>query len=134
MLKTLHHIGMAVPSLDAAMQAYRDAGHRVGEPFEIPGLPYRLSYVQTGGTQIDLVEPRASESTAGRYLRDNPDGGVYHLAYEVDNLAKTSDWLKTIGATVIGSPTPRREPDGSLVLVFDARRSHGTMLELRQPA
>lgn len=89
MLKRLHHIGMAVPDLAAAMQAYREAGHAVGEPFEIPGLPYRLTYVQTGGTQIELVEPVAAESTAGRYLQGNPQGGIYHLAYEVDSLTET---------------------------------------------
>lgn len=133
MLSRIHHIGLAVPDLDAAMSAYRETGNPVGEPFEISGLPYRLAYVETGGTQIELVQPLTPDSTAGKYLQAHPEGGVYHLAYEVEDVLAAATYLTGLGAAPVGTTTPRLEPDGSLVLVLDASKSHGTMLELRQP-
>lgn len=133
MLGEIDHIGLAVPNLEKAMAAYRASGSAVGEPFELPGLPYRLAYVQTGGTRIELVESLNPASTAGRFLAAHPQGGVYHLAYAVADLAAARRHLEGMGATMIGDGIPRPEPDGTMVLVMDASASLGTLVELRQP-
>lgn len=133
MLGQIDHIGLAVPDLEKAVASYRANGCEVGECFEMPGLPYRMAYVQTGGTRIELIEPVNPASTAGRFLATHPEGGVYHLAYAVTDLAVARRHLEGMGATVIGDGVPRPETDGTMVLVMDARPCLGTMVELRQP-
>lgn len=133
MLGQIDHIGLAVPNLEKAVAAYRASGSEVGQCFEMPGLPYRMAYVQTGGTRIELIEPLNPASTAGRFLAAHPEGGVYHLAYAVADLGAARQQLEGLGATVIGDGVPRPEPDGTMVVVMDARPCLGTMIELRQP-
>lgn len=135
MLGKLHHIGLAVPNLEAAMKYYASLpGASVGPEFAIPGLPYRLAYVELGGTRLELVQPTETASTAGRYIERHPDGGVYHIAYEVQDVRASAAALVAQGAHIIGPSEPRMESDGHSVLVLDATKTHGTLMELRQPA
>ena len=130
----LHHIGLAIPDLDAAMAQYaRLPGASVGPEFTIPGLAYRLAYVELGGARLELVQPTTTTSTAARYLEQHPAGGVYHIAYEVADVLAAATALEAQGASIVGPREPRVEGDGHHVLVLDASRSHGTLIELRQP-
>ncbi len=129
----LHHIGLAIPDLDAAVLQYsKIPGAMVGPEFTIPGLAYRLAYVEIGGAKLELVQPTTTTSTAARYLESHPQGGVYHLAYLVEDVRAAAANLVAQGAAIVGPSEPRIEGDGHHVLVVDARQTHGTMIELRQ--
>ncbi len=131
----LHHIGLAVPDLDLAKAYYAKLpGASVGEEFAIPGLAYRLAYVELGGTRLELVQPTTTSSTAARYLDLHPDGGVYHIAYLVEDVRASAATLVEQGAAIVGPAEPRIEGDGHHVLVVDATKTHGTIIELRQAA
>ncbi len=90
--------------------------------------------MELGGARLELVQPTTSTSTAARYLESHPTGGVYHIAYEVADVLAAAIALEAQGANIVGPREPRLENDGHRVLVVDASHSHGTLLELRQPA
>lgn len=135
MIRRLHHVGLVVPDLRAALALYaRIPGVSVGEPFEVPERRYLLAYVDFGNSLIELTQPMTGDSVAGRLLAANPRGGLNHLAFEVDEIAETRDQLLAQGATLMGSPEPVADRFGAKVVVLDATQTHGTLFELRQPA
>jgi methylmalonyl-CoA/ethylmalonyl-CoA epimerase len=132
-LKRLHHFGLVVPDIDAALDAYVKLGAvRVGEPFEVPGRNFLLTYVDLGNTKIELQQPLSPDIVSGRFLAQNPHGGINHTAYEVEDAFAARDWLVSLGGTILGPSEGRRDHDGVLVVVVDACKTHGTLLELRQ--
>jgi methylmalonyl-CoA/ethylmalonyl-CoA epimerase len=134
MIRRLHHVGLVVPDLRAALAAYaRMPGTSVGEPFEIPERRYLLAYVDFGNALIELTQPLTADSVAGRLLAANPNGGLNHLAFEVDAIIEDRDRLVGEGATPMGSAEPATDRFGAKVVVLDARETHGTLFELRQP-
>ncbi len=135
MLKRLHHFGLVVPDIEAALASYDGlGGRRVREPFEVPGRGFLLAYVDIGNTMIELQQPLVPDNVSGRFLAAHPHGGINHTAYEVEDVLAARDWLTGLGGTVLGPPEGRRDDKGVLVVVVDATRSHGTLLELRQAA
>jgi methylmalonyl-CoA/ethylmalonyl-CoA epimerase len=132
-LKRLHHIGLVVPDIAAAQRAYAGLGATpLGQPFEVPGRNFMLAYVDLGNTRIELQQPLSPDTVSGRFLAQNPEGGINHAAYEVDDAVTARDWLLEQGGSVLGPEAGRREPDGTLVIVVDAKATHGTLIELRQ--
>lgn len=133
MIQRLHHVGLVVPDIRAAMARYSGLpGVTIGESFELPERHYLLAYVYVGNCLIELTQPVTSDSVAGRFLTANPNGGLNHLAFEVADLRSAQDSFLAQGAVVMGSDEPRQDRSGTLVLVLDAARSHGTLVELRQ--
>ncbi len=128
MLNRLHHIGFVVPDLAAALATYGASADAI---VDRPQLNYRIALVEFGGTRFELVQPMTDNSVAGRFLKANPRGGMYHLAYEVDDLAAAARGLVERGAVLLGDGTPRIEPDGTPILILDASASHATLIELR---
>lgn len=83
-----HHIGVAVPSLDTALDTYtRVFGFRqVAEPVEVPAERVRVCFVEAGpGVRIELVEGLDEGSPVDGIL-SRGGAGPYHLCYQVDDL------------------------------------------------
>jgi methylmalonyl-CoA/ethylmalonyl-CoA epimerase len=133
MLRRLHHIGLVVPDIAAARAAYARLGARlIGEAFEVAGRNFLLAYVDLGNVRIELQQPLSADTVSGRFLAKNPQGGINHTAYEVEDAAAMRDRLVAAGGSVLGPAEGRREADGTLVIVVDAKATHGTLIELRQ--
>jgi methylmalonyl-CoA/ethylmalonyl-CoA epimerase len=54
--------------------------------------------------QLELVEPAAADSPVARFLEKG--GGLHHLCYEVDDLQRQIQWMKSQRAVLIRSPKP----------------------------
>jgi methylmalonyl-CoA/ethylmalonyl-CoA epimerase len=133
MLKRLHHYGLVVPDIEAAIASYTGLGGRcVREPFEVVGRGFLLAHIDVGNTMIELQQPLVPDNVSGRYLAANPHGGINHAAYEVEDVEAARDWLIGLGGVVMGPPEGRVDQAGVRVIVVDATRTHGTLLELRQ--
>lgn len=125
-----HHIGLAVPDLDAATAFFRDAlGYRVVG--EVPAYPAR--FVSDGTTLLTLwqVEDPATATPFDR--RRNV--GLHHLALGVRDAetlkqvhSRVSTWP---GASIEFDPEPIRE--GSAVLHFICAIPGGIRVEFATP-
>jgi methylmalonyl-CoA/ethylmalonyl-CoA epimerase len=72
------------------------------------------------------------ESPIARFLEKNPDGGMHHICYEVDDIVAVRDRLVNSGARVLGSGEPKIGAHGKPVLFLHPKDFNGTLIELEQ--
>src|SRR3546814_3064011 len=77
----LNHIGVATPSIPAAVALYRDllGAEKIGEAFDLPAQKVRVCFVDAPNSQIELPEPLGEDSPIATLLEKNPAGGQHHL-------------------------------------------------------
>jgi methylmalonyl-CoA/ethylmalonyl-CoA epimerase len=89
-------------------------------------------FVTLPNTKIELLEPLGEASPIARFLERNPDGGVHHVCYEVDDIISARDRLKAEGARVLGDGEPQKGAHGKPVLFLHPKDFLGTLVELEQ--
>lgn len=133
MLGRLNHVAIAVPNLEAATAIYRDMlGASVTPPQALPEHGVTIVFIDTGNSKVELLEPLGAASPIAPFLARNPDGGMHHLCYEVDDLLAARDRLKAAGLRVLGDGTPRLGAHGKPVLFLNPKDFAGTLIELEQ--
>ncbi len=133
MIGRLNHVAIAVPSLEAAAQVYRGLlGATVSEATPQPEHGVTTVFVELPNTKIELLEPLGADSPIAKFLEKNPDGGMHHVCYEVDDIEAARDRLKAAGARVLGSGEPQIGAHGKPVLFLHPKDVCGTLVELEQ--
>ncbi|SFI11267.1 methylmalonyl-CoA epimerase [Bosea sp. OK403] len=133
MIGRLNHVAIAVKDLTASTALYRDTlGARVSQPLPQPEHGVTVVFVELPNTKIELLEPTGPDSPVARFLERNPDGGIHHICYEVDDILAARDRLKATGARVLGSGEPRIGAHGKPVLFLHPKDFCGTLVELEQ--
>jgi methylmalonyl-CoA/ethylmalonyl-CoA epimerase len=133
MIGRLNHVAIAVSDLDAAVRTYRDTlGARVSAPLQLPEHGVVTIFVELPNTKIELLAPLGEDSPIAKFLDRNPDGGIHHLCYEVDDILAARDRLKADGARVLGDGEPRIGAHGKPVLFLHPKDFCGTLVELEE--
>lgn len=133
MIGRLNHVAIAVPDLAAAAATYRDVlGAEVSEPVEQAAHGVTVVFVTLPNTKIELLAELGEASPIARFLERNPDGGVHHVCYEVDDIHAARDRLVAEGARVLGDGEPRTGAHGKPVLFLHPKDFCGTLIELEQ--
>jgi methylmalonyl-CoA/ethylmalonyl-CoA epimerase len=133
MIGRLNHVAIAVRDIAAASQMYRSTlGAEVSAPEALPEHGVTVVFIALPNTKIALLEPLGAESPIARFLEKNPDGGMHHVCYEVDDIAAARDRLVNSGARVLGSGEPKIGAHGKPVLFLHPKDFNGTLIELEQ--
>ena len=133
MIGRLNHVAIAVPDLAAACALYRDTlGASVSAPVDQPEHGVTTVFIELPNTKIELLGLLGTDSPVARFLERNPDGGIHHICYEVDDILAARDRLKAAGARVLGSGEPRIGAHGKPVLFLHPKDFNGTLVELEQ--
>lgn len=133
MIGRLNHVAIAVRNLDAATAVYRDTlGAHVSQPQALPEHGVTVVFIELPNTKIELLEPLGENSPIARFLDKNPDGGMHHICYEVDDILAARDQLKQAGARVLGDGEPKIGAHGKPVLFLHPKDFSGTLVELEQ--
>jgi methylmalonyl-CoA/ethylmalonyl-CoA epimerase len=133
MLGRLNHVAIAVPDLAKAREIYRGTlGARVSEPLPQPEHGVSVVFVELANTKIELIEPLGENSPIEGFMQRNPQGGIHHLCYEVDNIVDARDRLMKEGARILGSGEPKIGAHGKPVLFLHPKDFCGTLVELEQ--
>jgi methylmalonyl-CoA/ethylmalonyl-CoA epimerase len=133
MIGRLNHVAIAVKDLAAATAVYRDAlGATVTEPLPQPEHGVTVVFITLPNTKIELLEPLGEDSPIAKFLERNPEGGIHHVCYEVDDILSARDRLKAQGARVLGDGTPKIGAHGKPVLFLHPKDFCGTLVELEQ--
>ncbi|MBB55246.1 MAG: methylmalonyl-CoA epimerase [Magnetovibrio sp.] len=133
MIGRLNHVAIAVPDLEAATTTYRDTlGATVSEQKVEPKHGVTVVFVELPNTKIELLHPLDENSPIAAFLSKNPSGGMHHICYEVDDIIKARDQMKSEGARVLGDGEPKIGAHGKPVLFLHPRDFCGTLVELEQ--
>ena len=133
MIGRLNHVAIAVPDLAAAAAIYRGAlGAKVSDPTPLPEHGVTTVFVTLPNSKIELITPLGENSPIARFFERNPDGGIHHLCFEVDDIRAARDRLQSQGARVLGDGEPKIGAHGKPVLVLHPKDFAGTLVELEQ--
>ncbi len=133
MIGRLNHVAIAVRNLAGASALYRDTlGAKVSAPLAQPEHGVTVVFIELANTKIELIEPLGANSPIAGFLEKNPDGGMHHICYEVDDILSARDALKAKGARVLGDGEPRNGAHGKPVLFLHPKDFNGTLVELEQ--
>jgi len=133
MIGKLNHVAIVVPDLQAAAQKYKDTlGAKVSEAQDLPEHGVTTVFVELPNTKIELLHPLGENSTIGKFLDKNPDGGMHHLCYEVENIIAARDKLKADGVRILGDGEPKIGAHGKPVLFLHPKDFFGTLVEIEE--
>jgi len=133
MIGRLNHVAIAVRDIAAATALYRDTlGAEVSAAVAQHAHGVTTVFINLPNTKIELLEPLGEGSPIAKFLERNPDGGVHHICYEVDDILVARDQLKAKGARVLGDGEPRIGAHGKPVLFLHPKDFTGTLVELEQ--
>ncbi len=133
MIGRLNHVAIAVKDIKAATAIYRDTlGATVSETVPQPDHGVSTVFITLPNTKIELLEPLGEASPIAKFLERNPDGGIHHICYEVENILAARDQLLAQGARVLGSGEPKIGAHGKPVLFLHPKDFCGTLVEIEQ--
>lgn len=133
MIGRLNHVAIAVPDLDAAAAQYRDAlGASVSVPQAEPDHGVRVVFITLVNTKIELLEPLDDGSPIRGFLDKNPNGGIHHVCYEVEDIHAAATRLSEEGARVLGDGNPKTGAHGKPVMFLHPKDFNGTLIELEE--
>ena len=133
MIGRLNHVAIAVKDLEKSASLYRDTlGARVSPPQAEPAHGVMVVFIELPNTKIELLAPLGENSPIAKFLEKNPDGGMHHVCYEVDDILAARDRLKAGGARVLGDGEPKIGAHGKPVLFLHPKDFNGTLVELEQ--
>jgi methylmalonyl-CoA/ethylmalonyl-CoA epimerase len=128
----VHHVGVAVPSIDDAMHFYGDKlGLAVDETLELPDRHLRVAFVKTDNMLIELLEPTDPDTPVARFLeRRGP--GLHHLCFGTPDIREHLRDLRDKGVELIDED-PRPGAHGEVAFLQPAS-ALGVLVELIQTA
>jgi methylmalonyl-CoA/ethylmalonyl-CoA epimerase len=133
MIGRLNHVAIAVRDIAKAANVYRDTlGAIVSEPEPQPDHGVTTVFISLPNTKVELIEPLGDASPIAKFLERNPDGGIHHVCYEVDDIGAARDQLRALGMRVLGDGEPKMGAHGKPVLFLHPKDFCGTLIELEQ--
>ena len=133
MIGKLNHLAIATNDLASAVNIYENIlGARVSKPTDLPEHGVTTVFVDLGNTKIELLSPLGNRSPIEKFLQRNPNGGIHHVCYEVDDIIVARDKLLVGGARVLGNAEPKIGAHGKPVIFLHPGDFCGTLIELEQ--
>ncbi len=131
MIARIDHIGIAVQSINESLKFFQDAlGMTLDHIASEEGGRTQVAFLPVGAADVELVEPRDTESGLAKYLAKRGEG-IHHICFEVDDLDGALARLKEHGAQLIDE-TPRTNASGMRYAFIHPKSAHGVLIELYQ--
>lgn len=124
----LHHVGIVVTDVGAAVRKYEALGFRNGERFEVPAQGIVAIVYEAGPGYIELIQPTDPEGPIGRFMTKRGEG-AHHVAYAVDDIETALARLKAAGVRLIDE-IPRVGLHGWRIAFIHPESCHGVLTEL----
>lgn len=121
-----HHLGHACRDLQASLDFFGAAGYRLdGDAFSDDTQGVRGCFLVGNGPRIELLENLPGRTTLSPWLAAGTM--LYHMAYEVRDLAAALGWARGQRGRVVVPPVPASAFGGRRIAFVMFR--HGPMLE-----
>lgn len=123
------HIGIAVPSIAAALPFYQNVlGLSPGPAESADGA--RIVSLTLGEVDVELLEPQDPASPVAKFLAKRGPG-IHHICYRVPDLDAALTRCRAAGFQLIDE-TPRRGAGGRRIAFLHPRGTAGILLELTE--
>ncbi|MFT4539436.1 MAG: methylmalonyl-CoA/ethylmalonyl-CoA epimerase [Planctomycetota bacterium] len=127
----LHHVAIAVHSLEEARKLYVDSlGLRALEPEHVAIQKVNVQVLFAGDQRIELVEPAADDSPITKYLAKRGEG-IHHMAWSVDDCAAALAILAARGIRLIDE-VPKIGAHETITAFLHPKATAGVLMELVQ--
>ncbi len=127
----IQHLGVAVSSIDDALDFWRDGlGLELGEVEIVEDQGVRVAMLAIGESRIELLEATGAETPVGKFIAKRGPG-IHHICIEVDDIKSKIAELKSRGARLIDEE-PRVGSGGALVAFVHPASTGGVLIELTQ--
>jgi methylmalonyl-CoA epimerase len=131
MIEKIHHVGIAVKSLDEALRFYSETlGLTVHKQATVEQQGVKAVLITVGQSEIELLEPLSPETPVGRFLERRGEG-VHHVCLQTDGIEQELADLKAKGVELIDKE-PRIGLAGRIAFVHP-RATNGVLVELAEP-
>ena len=126
----VHHVGVAVPSIDDAMHFYGEKlGLSLVDTLELPERQLKVAFVKASNVLIELLEPTDPDTTVARFIeRRGP--GLHHLCFGTPDIREHLRDLRDKGVELIDEE-PRPGAHGEVAFLQPAA-ALGVLVELIQ--
>jgi len=127
----IDHLGIAVSSIDDAVNFWRDGlGLLLKEIEVVEDQGVRVAILPVGESRIELLEATGEETPVGKFIA-NRGPGIHHISLEVSDLKAMLEELKTRGVRLIDQE-PRVGAGGALIAFIHPSSTGGVLIELAQ--
>jgi methylmalonyl-CoA/ethylmalonyl-CoA epimerase len=126
--RDLHHVGIAVADLDAAVARWCSLlGAEVEAEEVVASQGVRAVALRTGSGRVELLSALAADTPVGRFLERRGEG-MHHVGFGVDDVEAELSLLRAAGATLIDEQ-PRQGLYGPVAFVHPETMG-GVLVEL----
>jgi methylmalonyl-CoA/ethylmalonyl-CoA epimerase len=125
----VHHIGIAVESLERALPAFEKVFGKAADSSEtVEDQKVRVAVFNLDGARIELLEATAQDSPIAKFIaRRGP--GIHHMTLQVSGLAEKLAQLERSGIELVDR-APRAGAGTSRIAFLHPRSTSGVLIEL----
>jgi methylmalonyl-CoA/ethylmalonyl-CoA epimerase len=124
----LHHVGIVVSDLAAAVAAYERLGFSGGEHWLMPQQQIEAVTFASGTGWVELITPTDPDSPIARFLAKRGDT-MHHVAFRTNDLDGELERLEHEGVRLIDA-TPRIGTHGWRIAFLHPESCNGVLTEL----
>ena len=128
----IDHLGVAVTSIDGALDIYRALGLSETLREAVPSQQVTAAFLPVGESRIELLEPTSPDSPVARFLARRGEG-IHHVCFAVENLEAALADLGARGFRLIHT-APVTGAGGKRVAFLHPEAGHGVLIELSEKA
>jgi methylmalonyl-CoA/ethylmalonyl-CoA epimerase len=127
----IHHIGIAVHSLDDALKFYRDTlGLHVQAQDTIEDQGVRAALLSIGQSEIELLEPTRPDAGVAKFLERKGEG-LHHICFQTEDVDCELETLKSKGVELVDQKS--RPGLAGMICFLHPKASRGVLVELATP-
>ncbi len=129
----LDHIGIAVETLEKGSEFYKILGFDAMSVEEVPSEKVKVGFLKLGGgSNLELLEPTASDSTVRKFL-DKRGPGIHHICLRVRGIDQILQDLKAKGVRLLNDQAKLGAHNCRVAFIHPASTG-GILIELSEPA
>ena len=126
----LDHVGVAVPSIDDALEIYQALGLVEQKREVVPGQQVTVAFLPVGESRIELLEPTSPDSPVAKFL-EKRGGGIHHVCFAVADIEAALSDLSQRGFRLVHR-VPVPGADGKRVAFLHPEAGGGVLIELAE--
>lgn len=118
MVEKVHHVGLAVKSIETVAAFWKEAfGGKLETEYSLETNEFLSRMMKVGESYFELLEPRGKDGLIERFINTRGEG-IHHVSLQVDNVEELIKLCEAKGMTLIG----RR--------FVHPKSAHGVLIEL----